>query len=85
MPVSRPFAANVVRADAEERRTLVFRDYLRDHPEAARDYERLKRELAARLIGADVESREAYARAKSDTVAQIVVAALSHGYPRQPL
>ena len=69
----------------EERRTLAFRDYLRDHPEAARDYERLKRELAARLIGADAESREAYARAKSDTVEQIVVAALSRGYPRQPL
>jgi len=43
------------------RRLLLFRDYLRGHPEVAREYESLKQELAARY-GAD---REGYTEAKT--------------------
>src|SRR5262249_53685003 len=42
----------------EERRTLAFRDYLRQHPEAARQYAELKHDLAARHDGLTAESRE---------------------------
>jgi len=67
---------HVVEAGSEdERKTLLFRDYLRAHPGAAREYERLKQDLARRHRGADAESREAYARAKSAFVERIVGAA----------
>ena len=59
----------------EERRTLAFRDYLRAHPEAARDYEALKRDLARDHDGDCAESREAYARAKRAFVERIIAAA----------
>jgi hypothetical protein len=68
---------------AEERRTLAFRDYLRDHPAAARDYEHLKRELARQLAPVTSESREAYARAKTEFIERIVTIALGGGYPRE--
>ena len=67
---------------AEERRTLAFRDYLRDHPAEALEYEHLKRDLARRLAPITSESREAYARAKTDFIERIVGMALSDGYPR---
>jgi GrpB-like predicted nucleotidyltransferase (UPF0157 family) len=67
----------------EERRTLAFRDYLRDHPTAAREYEHLKRELARQLAPTTSESREAYARAKTDFIERIVAMALRDGYPRE--
>ena len=47
---------------------ITFRDYLRAHPEASREYEALKREFAARHAG-DIE---AYADAKSDFVQSIL-------------
>jgi GrpB-like predicted nucleotidyltransferase (UPF0157 family) len=68
---------------AEERSTLAFRDYLRDHPAAAREYEHLKQDLARQLAATTHESREAYARAKTDFIERIVVMALSSGYPRE--
>jgi len=55
----------------EERRTLAFRDYLRAHRDEAREYERLKRALAARTDAADPAAREAYAAAKSAFVERI--------------
>jgi GrpB-like predicted nucleotidyltransferase (UPF0157 family) len=55
----------------EERKTLAFRDYLRAHPDAAREYEALKRALAAAFGGADAPAREAYAAAKSEFVMRI--------------
>ena len=67
---------------AEERRTLAFRDYLREHADAAREYERLKRNLLVGIAPADRESREAYARAKSAFIEQIVAVALDTGYPQ---
>ena len=68
---------------AEERRTLAFRDYLRDHSAAAREYEQLKQELARQLAATTHESREAYTRAKTDFIERIVAMALSNGYPRE--
>src|SRR3954466_14295374 len=56
----------------EERQTLAFRDYLRAHPDAAREYETLKRGLAAAHGGANAESREAYAMAKSAFIERIL-------------
>jgi GrpB-like predicted nucleotidyltransferase (UPF0157 family) len=61
----------------EERRTLAFRDYLREHAEAAREYETLKRALAAEFSEQEPSSREAYANAKTDFVARVVRAALA--------
>ena len=69
----------------EERRTLAFRDYLRDHPAEAREYEHLKQSLARQLAATTVESREAYTRAKTDFIEQIVTIALDTGYPRESL
>jgi len=68
---------------AEERRTLAFRDYLREHRDAAREYEQLKRGLAPQFAAADRESREAYARAKTEFIERIIATALSSGYPRE--
>jgi GrpB-like predicted nucleotidyltransferase (UPF0157 family) len=56
----------------EERRTLAFRDCLRANPAAAREYETLKRGLAAAHGGGHAESREAYAMAKSAFIARIL-------------
>ena len=60
----------------EERRTLAFRDYLRAHPETAREYEALKRRLAIEHRGLDTSSREAYAIAKTGFVERILALAL---------
>jgi len=72
----------VEKGGAEERRTLAFRDYLRDHDAAAGEYAHLKRHLAAQFNASHHESREAYARAKSDFIERIVATALRSGYPR---
>ena len=56
----------------EERRTLAFRDHLRTHIGAAREYERLKRELASRTDADDPASRDAYAHAKTDFIERIL-------------
>jgi GrpB-like predicted nucleotidyltransferase (UPF0157 family)/ubiquinone/menaquinone biosynthesis C-methylase UbiE len=79
-PASWPHShhVHVVQAESDEaRRTLAFRDYLRAHPESAREYESLKRELAARFVGDDAESREGYAAAKTSFVTAIVERALA--------
>jgi GrpB-like predicted nucleotidyltransferase (UPF0157 family) len=72
----------VQRGGLEERRTLAFRDYLRDNAGEAREYERLKRHLAALNGGGSAESREDYARAKSGFIQRVVALALAAGYPR---
>jgi len=68
---------------AEERRTLAFRDYLRDHATAAGEYEHLKQDLARQLAATTGESREAYARKKTDFIERIVAMALRERYPRE--
>jgi GrpB-like predicted nucleotidyltransferase (UPF0157 family) len=74
---------HLVRAGGdEERRTLAFRDYLREHPDDRREYEALKRRLAADFGGDSAESREGYAIAKSEFVERVLAAALGAGYPR---
>lgn len=72
----------VERGGREERRTLAFRDYLREHPAVAREYEDLKRTIAARTVAAGPESLEQYASAKTDFIERIVNLAISAGYPR---
>jgi GrpB-like predicted nucleotidyltransferase (UPF0157 family) len=66
----------------EERRTLAFRDFLRDHPAVVVEYEDLKRQLAASLAADDVTSREEYAAGKTPFVERIVALAMAAGYPR---
>jgi len=73
---------HVVKAGGdEEKRTLAFRDYLRDHKDDARNYEQLKRDIARRLSPNDDESRELYACAKTDYIERIITIAVDAGYP----
>jgi GrpB-like predicted nucleotidyltransferase (UPF0157 family) len=65
----------------EERRTLAFRDYLRDHAAEMRDYAALKQRLAAQYAAAAKEAREAYADAKSEFIERVIQLALAAGYP----
>jgi GrpB-like predicted nucleotidyltransferase (UPF0157 family) len=73
----------VERGGQEERRTLAFRDYLRDHAETCREYERLKELIAAEVVGHDADSREEYARRKTDFIERVVALALRDGYPKR--
>ena len=66
----------------EEQRTLAFRDYLRDHANIAREYENLKRTLAARSVSTDERSREIYAAQKGEYIQAVVALAL--GRPPDP-
>jgi GrpB-like predicted nucleotidyltransferase (UPF0157 family) len=50
---------------------LLLRDYLRAHADAARDFAQLKRILAARFS----EDREAYMKAKSAHVEDVLIRA----------
>jgi GrpB-like predicted nucleotidyltransferase (UPF0157 family) len=72
----------VLAGGSEERKTLAFRDYLREHDEAAREYEQLKHGLAGRFSAGGSESREAYANAKTDFVVRVTERALAMGLPR---
>lgn len=55
---------------------LLLREYLRDHPESAAEYERLKRELADE----HPEDVEAYSRGKSAFVTEVLERAREAGY-----
>jgi GrpB-like predicted nucleotidyltransferase (UPF0157 family) len=65
----------------EERRTLAFRDYLREHSDVAHEYVTLKRRLAALADASEPSSREAYATAKSEFIERVLQIALTAGYP----
>jgi GrpB-like predicted nucleotidyltransferase (UPF0157 family) len=69
-------------AGEEERRTLAFRDFLRDHPDTAAEYETLKRMLAGQSEADDARSREAYACGKTEFIERVLSRALVSGYPR---
>lgn len=69
----------------EERRTLAFRDFLREHRKAAREYAILKKQLAALTDATDANAREAYANAKSEFIERTTQNALRAGYPRLEL
>jgi len=65
-----------------ELKTLAFRDFLRDHPEVAREYESFKRHLASRYGTELFASQQAYAEAKSSFIAAVTEQAVAQGYPR---
>ena len=67
----------VLAGGEEERRTLAFRDYLRNHDDVAREYEQLKRRLMTELNPNDTASREAYALGKTEFVERVVALALA--------
>jgi GrpB-like predicted nucleotidyltransferase (UPF0157 family) len=74
---------HVVRSGGhEERRTLAFRDFLREHSDVAREYATLKKLLATQVNAADFASRETYANSKSEFIDHVVQIALAAGYPR---
>lgn len=52
---------------AERKRRIAFRDYLRLHADAAREYAELKRQLAERFSN----DRDAYTRGKDEFIARI--------------
>ena len=62
-----------------ERARLLFRDYLRAHPAAARSYGELKQRMAAEHPG----DRVAYAKAKTDFIAAAMRAAFSRARSRR--
>ena len=67
---------------SEERRTLAFRDYLREHRTVALEYEALKQHLAAAHHAAGHATRQQYVNGKSQFVRQTTALALAQGYPR---
>ena len=67
----------------EERRTLAFRDYLREHSDEARQYEELKRRLAPQYNATDLSSRQQYADAKTEFITRVIERAFAAGYPRE--
>ena len=66
---------------AEERRTLAFRDYLRDHADVMHAYASLKHQLARYYAAADNAAREAFADAKTEFIEHVIQLALAAGYP----
>ena len=56
----------------DARKHLVFRDHLRSHPDAAREYERLKRELASKYR----DDRRTYTDSKADFIKEIIETAM---------
>jgi len=65
-----------------ERRTLAFRDFLRDHPDVAQEYEGFKRRLASGCDAAIPASQQAYAEAKGPFIVAVTEQAIAQGYPR---
>lgn len=66
----------------EERRTLAFRDLLREEPRLAREYAELKLRLAPRFDATESSSRQSYADAKGAFIERVTRLALERGLPR---
>ncbi len=66
----------------DERRTLAFRDYLREHRGVANEYQALKQRLAAQHDAAHPAARQAYVDGKTEFVTRTTERALAAGYPR---
>lgn len=66
----------------EERKTLAFRDFLRENAGVAREYEALKKELARRYSAVQFGTHQAYADAKGAFIARTTRQALAAGLPR---
>lgn len=64
----------------EEANHLAFRDYLRENPASAEEYEHLKRSLAARHDGHTIKSVEAYSLDKTAFVEAVLTKALPGGF-----
>ncbi|MEA5598384.1 GrpB family protein [Rivularia sp. UHCC 0363] len=72
---------HVVEVDGEFWQRRLFRDYLRIHPQEARRYETLKRDLAVRFR----DDREAYTQGKTDYIREVMKKALAFSfYPKSP-
>ena len=72
----------VMAGGENELKTLAFRDFLRDHPDVAREYENLKRHLASGCDAGLFASQQAYAEAKGPFIAALTEQAFAQGYPR---
>jgi GrpB-like predicted nucleotidyltransferase (UPF0157 family) len=64
------------RTSADAAAELLFRDWLRGHPDDATRYTKLKRELVERFKS----NREAYTHAKGEFIQQILAQAKSYGH-----
>ena len=62
--------------DPKVRSQLIFRDYLRDHPEARKEYEQVKRQA----VVDHPNNEEAYTNAKNEVVASVLEQAHNEGY-----
>ncbi|MBE9190164.1 GrpB family protein [Gloeocapsopsis crepidinum LEGE 06123] len=70
---------HLVEADSDLWERLLFRDYLRSHPEEAQHYAALKRQLAERFK----TNREAYTNAKTDYIQAVMAKARRHNHKNQ--
>ena len=69
---------------AEERRTLAFRDYLRDHPAGGSPIRAAQARAGTAAQRGEFSFRQAYADAKTAFVISITERAVADGYPREP-
>ncbi len=64
----------------QEKNHIVFRDFLKDHPDQLAVYQSLKAQLAAEHDGRTLASRERYSLGKTDFVTATISRALAAGY-----
>jgi len=70
-----------VLGSVQEQRHLLFRDYLRSHPQVAAEYVELKRSLAEAHHGTTLASSERYSLAKTAFVNSVLERATASGHP----